>query len=704
MKKNQLKSKIKKDLENIYSFKFLDCYDKKVILKKTNIDFGKNAYVDRLFCYENKKIKRFFTNNNADIIRFYQQNKVCYFCLKNDKSYFYIENMDFRKKNVEKSSKKQRNKKNGKCSEFVFKLDFKVSDFELIDCQTIAIISDETDRKKNNPAKSYISCAKYRKNGSKFVNGDKSVLYIYDLRKKKLTQISENGQEAVFMNIRDDKRGIYYISGNKDIFETYNTPYFYDLKTGEKICLYDKEDCEFTYVDYLKGPIGNEKTIALATDMKSYGLNENPKFYEIRYGRLILHCDNDFSVENTVCSDVQYDQDDRIVKKDGEIYFLSTRYDRCGIYRMKDGKISALFDAMTCVSDYIFSGEELIIAGFKGKRHMEIFSVDMSVRKIEMITNCFSNPAPSSTKSTKKAPVYNTEKFQYLIDCGIMYGYIAFPNDCKADEKYPAVLLIHGGPKALYCDNFIYDVYMLTQNGYFVFYTNPHGSDGYGNEFADIRGFWGRSDYEDLMTFTDEVLKRCDGIDSEKLGVMGGSYGGFMVNTIISRTDRFKAAISQRGISDFVSLYGTSDIGHIFVSDQILHITASDSEKENNEFDLTLKTTEMNEIAEFTDKCFDPGILWEYSPVKYAKNVNTPLLIMHSDCDYRCPIEQATEFYTQLKLHGKDVKMVIYKGENHDLSREGSPKSRLERLVDIADFFERKLKTPPQNVQKIVEF
>ena len=195
-------------------------------------------------------------------------------------------------------------------------------------------------------------------------------------------------------------------------------------------------------------------------------------------------------------------------------------------------------------------------------------------------------------------------------------------------------------------------MYLLSQNGYFVFYTNPHGSCGRDNNFADIRGKYGTVDYKDLINLTDEVLKKYDSIDKNRLAVMGGSYGGYMTNHIIGQTNRFKTAITQRSISNWISFYGTSDIGYYFGTDQ-------------------------NGCEYEADK------LWDKSPMKNVDNIKTPLLIIHSDEDYRCPLEQALQLFTRLKVNKVKTKMLIYKGENHDLSRNGKVQSRVSRLEQM---------------------
>jgi len=169
-----------------------------------------------------------------------------------------------------------------------------------------------------------------------------------------------------------------------------------------------------------------------------------------------------------------------------------------------------------------------------------------------------------------------------------------------------------GGPRTAYGEVLMFEFQFFAQAGFNVIFCNPRGSSGYGEEFAlSVVGHYGERDYQDLMEFVDYVVSKFN-LDRSKLYVTGGSYGGFMTNWIITHTDRFQAAVTQRSISNWVSFYGTSDIGYHFTYDQI-----------------------GSRPWENLDK------LWDKSPLKYVKNARTPLLIHHAEMDFRCPIEQA---------------------------------------------------------------
>lgn len=262
-----------------------------------------------------------------------------------------------------------------------------------------------------------------------------------------------------------------------------------------------------------------------------------------------------------------------------------------------------------------------------------------------------------------KTSIGQIEEFFFDSNGDKLRGYVLLPTDFDKDKKYPTLLSVHGGPKTEFSDIFHHEHQVFANDGYIVIYTNPHGASGHGIKFSDIRGKYGDIDYKDLMNFVDEAIERYPQIDKDNMGVYGGSYGGFMTNWIISHTDRFKAANAQRCISNWISFYGVSDIGYYFATDQT----------DSNPWDSLDK-------------------MWELSPLKHAKNVKTPTLFIHSDEDYRCPLEQALQMYTRIKLNGVETKMFIFHGGTHELSRSGKPKGRLKRLTEIKNWFDGHLK------------
>ena len=236
-------------------------------------------------------------------------------------------------------------------------------------------------------------------------------------------------------------------------------------------------------------------------------------------------------------------------------------------------------------------------------------------------------------------------------------GWILRPSGICSHTRTPAVLQIHGGPTLMYGYRFFFEFQLFAANNITVVYANPRGSMGYGQAFtAAIRGDWGDQDFADVMNAIDQAVMR-GGIDPARLGVAGGSYGGFMVNRIIGHTDRFQAAVSMRGICNGYSFFGTSDFA-------------------------------FNHLADFGGPPWRiPGVYLSHSPISFADEVKTPLLMIHSENDLRVPISEAEQFYTALKLLGRKVLLLRYPNEDHNLSRNGQPWHRVHRLEAIIRWF-----------------
>jgi dipeptidyl aminopeptidase/acylaminoacyl peptidase len=242
-------------------------------------------------------------------------------------------------------------------------------------------------------------------------------------------------------------------------------------------------------------------------------------------------------------------------------------------------------------------------------------------------------------------------------------GWLLKPPYFRRSKKYPLIVQIHGGPHAAYGNSLFHEFQVLAANGYIVFYSNPHGSVGYGENFARaLHNRWGLPDTKDILNGITLIKKRRY-IDKQRMGVMGGSYGGFMTNWIIGHTDIFKVAVTMRSVVNMLSFIA-SDFGFGIPKEFKGHWW----NKKNFQF------------------------YWNMSPLKYVKRMKTPLLIIHSEQDHRCPIGQAEELYTALKLLKRDVEMVRFPGEPHGLSRHGSPRRREKRLEFILEFVDRYLK------------
>jgi dipeptidyl aminopeptidase/acylaminoacyl peptidase len=248
-------------------------------------------------------------------------------------------------------------------------------------------------------------------------------------------------------------------------------------------------------------------------------------------------------------------------------------------------------------------------------------------------------------------------------------AWIVRPAGFEPGKRYPAVLSIHGGPFTQYQTGFFDEFQVYAGGGYVVLYSNPRGGSGYTEEHGRaIRGpvggagpGWGARDYEDVMAVVDTALERFDFIDPDRLGVIGGSYGGYMTSWIIGHTNRFKAAVSERAVNNLISMFGSSDLFWVFA-------------------------------RQFGGPMWDNVDAYlERSPSTYAQQMETPVLVLHSEQDLRCNIEQGEHLFTLLRLLGKEVEMVRFPAESHELSRGGSPLHRVVRFETILEYFGRYL-------------
>ena len=246
-------------------------------------------------------------------------------------------------------------------------------------------------------------------------------------------------------------------------------------------------------------------------------------------------------------------------------------------------------------------------------------------------------------------------------------AWLVRPPGFDEGKKYPTLLTIDGGPFSQYGTGFFDEVQVYAGAGYCVLFSNPRGGSGYSEEWGRaIRGSgdgsgpgWGSVDYEDVMGVVDTALEQYPFLDAERLGVLGGSYGGYLTSWVVGHTKRFKAALSERSVNHLVSAFGSSDLFWIF------------------------------------ERQFG-GPMWEnvddwlrMSPATYARDIETPLLVVHSENDLRCNIEQGEHLFTLLRLLGKETEMLRFPAEGHELSRSGSPIHRVQRFEAILEWFGR---------------
>ncbi|MBW5396878.1 S9 family peptidase [Brachyspira pilosicoli] len=662
------------NIKDFLNFNFLSNIEisednKNLLFVKSNQDYEKNNYISDAFIYniEKNKTYKLTSVKDASLVSWLNNDTIIFKSslrdeeLKSKKDEEFIDYSLFYSINI-----------NGGEAESLFNIELEVIDLYSIDENNFLIKAVyDINREKKRKEENYLEWAKeevdyevfdeipFWVNNLGITNKKRDRLYHYNKKENKLTAITDEYSNVNSFKYKNAKV-LCIINSFRDKAPTTSELRLYDIEDvnniKEKIII-DSNKYAIYFADFIIDDDNKEKIISVMTDMKKYGLNENSSFYLIDENNninLLYHYDN--GLGNMIGTDCSFGSGNDIRVYKDKIYFVGTENENAHIKCLDlKGNINTITNKKGAVNCFDISNDNIYFIGFRDLKLEEIYSINNGLEK--QLT--FFNKAILKEKSLSipdKVSFKTPNNFE--ID-----GWVLKPINYDENKKYPAILDIHGGPKTAYGEIFFNEMQVWSNMGYFVFFCNPRGSEGKGNAFADIRKIYGTIDYEDIMKFTDVVLEKYTNIDKDRIGVTGGSYGGFMVNWIIGHTNRFKCAASQRSISNWIDDFGTTDIGYYFNPDEL-----------------------GGDVCSGFDK------LWQQSPLKYANNAKTPTLFIHSEEDYRCYQTQAFQMFTALKYYGVESRICLFKGENHELSRSGKPKHRLRRLKEITDWFEKYLK------------
>ncbi len=493
-------------------------------------------------------------------------------------------------------------------------------------------------------------------NGKGITNKQRNRLYLFDSLSGELTPISAPTCNVGAVALNDDLSKIVY--GGQD-YDSVNPQFsaimLYDIPSRMTKTLVEGN----TYM-VTRAAFYGDGVLFIGSDRKRYGSAENARFYTVSLstGEVKLFADPDRSPAITVASDSRFGLGKGFQIAGGVIYSLFTLDNTSYLCRVdKDGSVHPLTADNGSVDCFDIRAGHALFIGMRDMGLQEVYSFDLHSHAEERVTG-FNREISKKYYVSIPEPLSFTNRDGVRID-----GWVMKPLGYDRSKRYPSVYNIHGGPKTAFGAVFNHEMEYWASEGYFVFFCNPRGSDGRGNEFADIRGKYGTVDYSDLMEFMDHVLEQYPQIDRKRVCVTGGSYGGFMTNWIIGHTDRFTAAASQRSISNWVSKCLTADIGYFQNMD-------------------AMQTTPWEDINK----------MWGFSPLKYADKCTTPTLLIHSGEDYRCWQGEGIQMFTALKYHGCEARLCFFQGENHELSHTGKPVHRIRRLKEITRWFDRYVK------------
>ena len=525
-------------------------------------------------------------------------------------------------------------------------------------------------KKKEAPLYRHITTMHYRSDGEGFLPGDKFHIWKVNIESKQATQITKGRYDDMTPALSPDGKLIAFVS-NKNRFAEYNPQkidlYIVPTKGGKIRQVPAPEGPKFApsfspdgkKIAYLGHDNLDDAWGVTNFHVWSVGVDGNPKakdmvpeFDRQCYDQTIGDMGEGFAISSPVWS------------ADGKrVYFVSADSGCTHIFYCpaRGGKPTRVTHKSYHIKNFSLNGKKQKIAA--------VYSDLTTPSEISVIRPVFKGDTKSKALTSvnkelfKEVILPRTKEVWFKASDGFdLQGWLVTPPDMKKTKKYPAILEIHGGPRAQYGFTFYHEMLYLATKGYIVFYTNPRGGAGRGETFAgSIVADWGSIDYSDCMDAAD-YLERHPNVNKNKLGVTGGSYGGFMTNWIVGHTDRFKAAVTQRSVVDLISFNGTSDFGY-----EIRY-----------EFGGQYWHNEETYV-----RC---------SPLTYAADINTPLLIIHSEQDLRCSMEQAEQLCMTLKMMRKKTEFVRFPEESHGLSRHGRPDRRIARLEWIDRWFKRYLK------------
>lgn len=552
----------------------------------------------------------------------------------------------------------------GEASEF-FRLPYQVTDVKKLGGGRFAICcychpSDEDfDGMDENARKeAYAKLAEERdyevldeipfwSNGDGFTNKKRTRLFIYEMEGNRLNPVTGALTDVSGVKVKGSEV-LYTANSFSDKYESVNGAYCYNCETGETRTIVPETVFSNYWADFYRGGF-----LVEATNHERYGMNENAHFYYCNGdGKMELFFEKDNATGNYTNSDSRLGGGTTMLLHKEMLYYTEVEGVKNTLKALdKNAAETTLFSGYDTIDGFDAADSGLYFFGLGGCSLHELF--ELKNGKAVKLSD-FNGAFMAEVKTSE--PEYLTANGE----AETIEGFVMKPVDFDANAKYPAILHIHGGPKTAFGNTYFHEANVWANNGYFVLFCNPWGSDGRGNHFADLRGRYGTIDYNDLMAFTDKAIEAYPQIDDKRIAVGGGSYGGFMTNWIIGHTNRFCAAVSMRSISNWISKFGTTDIGYYFNADQIQATPWNGQEK-----------------------------LWDRSPVKYADKCVTPTLFIHSEEDYRCWLPEGLQMFTALKYHGCDARLCMFRGENHELSRSGKPKHRIRRMKEILDWFDK---------------
>lgn len=492
----------------------------------------------------------------------------------------------------------------------------------------------------------------YKGDGVGFRPSEPAQVYLFDLEKDRAKRLTKLGDSPSFLEFSPDGETLYVVASKdeKDA-DAWESDIWSVTLSGKATRVRTNLTRPYSVTS---SPNGTQLAILAAIDGKNSASPTGLWLSPAEGGEATL-LTGEFEAVPSIGGDSHYGHYPNAPAwaDDGQSVFINAnREGRSGVTRVSlDGTLKAVQRGDRAVTGFHHQGGRFAFTAETPNQPGEVFYRDARGKEVQL-----SQANSSFCDKYRLSEVGPVQRAKARGGPKLAYWALK-PYKARKDDAL--VVQVHGGPHTNYGYGFYFEFQLLASHGYTVVYGNPRGSSSYGADFTTtMQGRYGSVDADDVLAIIDAACK-AHRTPSAPVHLTGGSYGGFMTNWLVGHTDRFRSAVTQRSICNWLSFYGTSDIGYTFAAQEV-----------------------RGNPWENLDK------LWEQSPLKYVANVSTPLLILHSEEDHRCPVEQAEQFFIALKSLDKETRLIRFPDEGHELSRSGRPDRRLQRLDAILEWFE----------------
>jgi dipeptidyl aminopeptidase/acylaminoacyl peptidase len=513
---------------------------------------------------------------------------------------------------------------------------------------------DPSDKDPKKKAKTKIlERSGYKMDGAGFIGDRRRHLFVVDVAKRSIEQLTEGDFNDNGLAWSPDSRHIAFSSNRSECWDVSTSSDIYVIPREGGQARRLTSDGAFGAPTF--SPDGSRIGFIGGTEHQTYF--EPQRLWSMARDGSDLRDEQgswDGEVGHDVISDVVLPDDGLgFTWRDDGLYFLGTERGEANVYRASGGGVTLVTSGKHSIVDWSMAEDGTIACGRADSTQLaEVYL---------WLAGEFTQLTRENEAFLDEVRVIKPERISYAGANGEKSeGWLLAPPGHESGT-HPLIVYLHGGPMAAYGESLFFEYQFLANQGYGVWYPNIHGSSTYGRDYQlSIRADWGNLDYQDVLASTGVVSSR-DWVDAERLGIIGGSYGGYMTSWVMGHTDLFKAGVTERVLCNIVNFFGTMDFGFAW-NRQTGAYPEEDIEK-----------------------------IWDMSPIKYVANVKGPLMVIHSEGDQRTPIEQGEQMFNALRRLGKKTKFIMFPEESHGLSRIGTPSRRVERMGYILDWFNEHL-------------